>query len=77
MHLVPGNGSKASSAVASAILTLSAALGLEVVAEGIENESQRSALMELGCVLGQGYLFARPQSLADSMASRDAEVPTR
>ena len=35
-------------------------LGLTVVAEGIETEVQRHSLWELGCVLGQGHLFARP-----------------
>ena len=35
-------------------------LGLTVVAEGIETEVQRHSLWELGCLLGQGHLFARP-----------------
>ena len=30
------------------------------VAEGIETESQRQVLLDLGCQLGQGYLFSRP-----------------
>jgi predicted signal transduction protein with EAL and GGDEF domain len=33
---------------------------LTVVAEGVESEPQRHALWELGCVAGQGHLFARP-----------------
>ena len=48
-------------AVISAILALARSLGLDVVAEGIETEMQRSVLMEMGCIYGQGYLFARPQ----------------
>jgi len=36
------------------------ALGLRTVAEGIETEDQRDQLNELGCHLGQGYLFSRP-----------------
>lgn len=50
-----------SSAVIEAILALGHALGVEIVAEGIETEYQRVALTAMGCVYGQGYLFARPQ----------------
>jgi predicted signal transduction protein with EAL and GGDEF domain len=46
--------------LASAIVELGRALGLEVVAEGIERTDQRDALVRLGCRLGQGYLFGRP-----------------
>jgi len=48
------------SAVARAIIGLSDALHLTTVAEGIETEAQLRALRELGCQLGQGYLFSRP-----------------
>ncbi len=43
-----------------AIIELGHALGLDVVAEGIEREDQVDPLSSLGCKLGQGYLFARP-----------------
>jgi EAL domain-containing protein (putative c-di-GMP-specific phosphodiesterase class I) len=36
------------------------AIGLTAVAEGIEDEAQAAMLIELGCPLGQGSLFARP-----------------
>jgi EAL domain-containing protein (putative c-di-GMP-specific phosphodiesterase class I) len=42
------------------IVALSATLGLQTIAEGIEHESQRSTLESVGCGLGQGYHFARP-----------------
>jgi EAL domain-containing protein (putative c-di-GMP-specific phosphodiesterase class I) len=42
-----------------AILTMADSLGLKVVAEGVERRAERDALVELGCQLGQGYLFAR------------------
>jgi diguanylate cyclase (GGDEF)-like protein/PAS domain S-box-containing protein len=53
-------GSKDNEALTSAIIALGASLSLEVVAEGIELPEQASALENLGCELGQGYLFARP-----------------
>jgi diguanylate cyclase (GGDEF)-like protein len=46
--------------LARAIIQLGRALGLEVVAEGIERPEQANALRRLGCPHGQGYLYARP-----------------
>ncbi len=43
-----------------AILDVGQALSLTVIAEGIEQQSQASALLEMGCELGQGYLMAMP-----------------
>ena len=42
------------------IIRLGHELGLKVVAEGIETEKQRDALIWAGCNYGQGYLFSRP-----------------
>ena len=39
-------------------------MGLEVVAEGIETELQRQRLLDMGCTIGQGYLFSRPVPLS-------------
>ena len=50
-----------STAVIRAILALAGALGMQVIAEGIETEAQHAALVRLGCQLGQGFLYARPQ----------------
>jgi diguanylate cyclase (GGDEF)-like protein len=47
-------------AIAHAILRLGTTLNKQVVAEGIESEAQRARLLELGCRLGQGYLFSPP-----------------
>lgn len=47
-------------AIVKTILMLGENLGIEVVAEGIETEQQLGTLRELGCRLGQGYLFSRP-----------------
>jgi EAL domain-containing protein (putative c-di-GMP-specific phosphodiesterase class I) len=43
-----------------AVIKIAASLDLLTVAEGIELEEQRGRLRELGCMLGQGYLFAKP-----------------
>ena len=45
---------------ARAIIALGGTLDLEVVAEGIELEHQQRGLIELGCVAGQGYYYAKP-----------------
>ncbi len=47
-------------AIAANLVSLAHALGLDVVAEGIETEGQLAQLVELGCDLGQGYLLGRP-----------------
>ncbi|HSB38883.1 MAG TPA: EAL domain-containing protein [Gaiellaceae bacterium] len=52
-------------ALQSAIIALGASLDLDVVAEGIELEEQERSLHDLGCELGQGFLFARPMSSSD------------
>ena len=52
------------SSLARAIIDLGESFHLDVIAEGIEHESQRERLLELGCRLGQGYLFTRPVDAA-------------
>ncbi|WEJ63179.1 putative bifunctional diguanylate cyclase/phosphodiesterase [Thiomicrorhabdus lithotrophica] len=47
-------------AIAKSIINLAHDLDLVVVAEGIETEEQRQVLFDLGCDVGQGYLFSRP-----------------
>jgi diguanylate cyclase (GGDEF)-like protein/PAS domain S-box-containing protein len=56
--------SDADSGLAAAVVALGATLDMQVVAEGIELTTQMSALRQLGCELGQGFLFARPMSFA-------------
>ncbi len=52
--------------IVRAVLGLGHNLGMEVVAEGVEDSIQLAELRSLGCEYGQGYLFARPQSKCDS-----------
>jgi diguanylate cyclase (GGDEF)-like protein len=47
------------------VVNLARDLGREVVAEGIEREEQRRALMSLGCTMAQGFLFYRPLETPD------------
>ncbi len=43
-------------------------MGQSIVAEGIETEEQRTLALELGCQIGQGYLFSRPIPFEELMA---------
>ncbi len=47
-------------AITHTILALGRSLGLEVIAEGVENAQQRDILQQQGCQLFQGYLYSRP-----------------
>ena len=55
-------GAEDNEALTSAIIALGSSLSLEVVAEGIELPEQANSLEQLGCELGQGFLFAKPMS---------------
>jgi EAL domain-containing protein (putative c-di-GMP-specific phosphodiesterase class I) len=46
--------------IVAAVVELAHALGLRVIAEGVERREHLEALVELGCDAAQGYLFARP-----------------
>jgi len=59
--------------LARAVITLGETLGLDTVAEGIELEAEVEALLGLGCVAGQGFLFAQSGSLATLAASSFVE----
>jgi diguanylate cyclase (GGDEF)-like protein len=47
-------------AICTAVIAMGRALGLKVIAEGVETPEQLAVLRALGCDVGQGYLFARP-----------------
>lgn len=58
------------------IVETARALGMQVTAEGVENQDQRRKLTAMGCTYLQGYLFARPLSSEDmrETLSRDVEA---
>jgi EAL domain-containing protein (putative c-di-GMP-specific phosphodiesterase class I) len=64
------------STIVGAVLGMARALGLEVVAEGVETEEQLRCLTALGADYAQGFYFARPQTTEELMqaAGRNAAV---
>lgn len=68
-------------AIVASILSLAFAMGLHVIAEGVETESQATVLLGLGCGVAQGFLFSRsvaPESieaLCDSRFWKPAALP--
>jgi len=73
MHLGAGEDN---SAIVRAIAAMASALGLEVVAEGVESAEQAAEAQALGCSLAQGYYFARPAppSEIESLILRAASI---
>ena len=71
---VGGLGSdSAADAITAAVINLGHALGLSVIAEGVENEEQLTVLRALRCDKAQGYLWSAPlapEALAEWMAAK-------
>ncbi|WP_354643668.1 putative bifunctional diguanylate cyclase/phosphodiesterase [Kitasatospora camelliae] len=63
-------------ALVEGITRIADTLGVQVIAEGIENTAQRHLLASMGCPLGQGYLFARPLTVEQAriLVQDDAEL---
>ncbi len=66
--------SSAGQTIAQMVINLGRALGLRVIAEGVETEEQRQQLVALGCHEGQGWLFGRPMQ-ADQLERWMVEAP--
>jgi diguanylate cyclase (GGDEF)-like protein/PAS domain S-box-containing protein len=63
------------SPLVEAMITMARALGLEVVAEGIETPGQMFSLIERGCRAGQGYLFSKPLPASEVEAFLSSREP--
>ena len=74
---LPGDADSA--AIVDAILAMAKSLGLDVVAEGVENAEQLRFLEEHGCRAFQGYYFSRPLPAAEVAAylERSGDVLSR
>jgi len=66
-----------SGAVVSTIVGLSRALGVSIIAEGVETESQATLLRAAGCEVVQGYLFGRPAPLKFRLGDEHATDEVR
>lgn len=62
-------------AIAAAVTDLSHALGLRVIAEGVETRAQRDGVHQMGCEAAQGYFFARPVP-ADAISRLNSTLPS-
>jgi EAL domain-containing protein (putative c-di-GMP-specific phosphodiesterase class I) len=51
-------------ALVQTVIDLGHTLGLDVVAEGVENAGQAERLRQMGCDIGQGYYFSEPLPVA-------------
>ncbi len=67
-------GDPSDTAIVQAVLSVARHLGLYVVAEGVETREQADFLLANRCECLQGFLFARPEPLADWLARRIAGV---
>jgi diguanylate cyclase (GGDEF)-like protein len=55
-------------AIVQTVKALAGGLGLEVVAEGVEDEAEWTLLKAMGCEFGQGYFFGKPQTSAQLLS---------
>ena len=68
-------GDRASYAIIRSVCALAKELGIEVIAEGVEQEQQRGALAALDCAIGQGYFWNAPLTATEFSACYPGKRP--
>jgi EAL domain-containing protein (putative c-di-GMP-specific phosphodiesterase class I) len=63
--------------IVRSVIDLGHNLGLQVVAEGVEDQGTREALRELGCDIGQGYQFGAPAPAHGLIAAAEGPLVRR
>ena len=53
--------------ITSAIIAMANAMGLDVIAEGVETQAQQEFLLTAGCKFGQGYWFGKAENAASTL----------
>ena len=66
--------SRKGAALVAAIVGMAQGLGIDIVAEGVENEQQADYLKGLGCYTMQGYLFSKPVKIAEFLDRVDTQL---
>lgn len=51
--------------IVKTVIGIAAAVGGDVVADGVERPAERDALLEMGCRIGQGFYYSMPLSPED------------
>ena len=70
----PMNDHPDSLGVVPLVINIAKTMGMQVIAEGIEDETQLRQLQKLGCEYGQGYLFHPPMPAEDAIALLNAPI---
>lgn len=73
--VVNTGSSETSRAIVQSVASLGRALGMEIVAEGVETEYQAQMMSLFGCTELQGYLFSKPVKADELIALREAHTP--
>lgn len=66
-------GDKADESLIAAIVAMADSLGIQVVAEGVENDAQFECVKKIGCDYMQGYLFGKPMRAEDILSRYGAD----
>lgn len=77
MNDIDAAGKSNSKAIVIAIIAMAHALGLKVVAEGVETDAQATFLKDQNCDQWQGYLFGRPMPAEDFTLLLKAQAAPR